>query len=790
MPYMYDMPTGRGTSADRARAVEAEYTGSEVELLKLLNGGYQQLSPFSEARGHGRAAEDEDSDVSQEQVQVTSPQVLILNPVPPCQSKTPSLDSHTYHTTTPFRCPPFICDLLRLRETPTLHLQEDYLLHKRYSRMSFNGRPYPPVPPDASTLSRPIDDWIHREKTLAPVGAMRVQDPMAQYYRDRQQSDPAPLVSSGNAYAYHHDPVPDALPGFSRQQQHSVWSPPRQAWLNFQPTEFRAPILHPRLVQLPERPITPHDTYRYPASHVDYTYVAPAIPEVSAESVNAAFAMWYAGQVIDVLVTPGQYRPGVGGAADELWGPRGREKDAWLRVGRSPPDYSKPWGRMGMTQTPVPKPRTVLHRRPELEVQDPWNVSCSRRNKPSPDFVSFILDTIQRMTISPTALVAAVWYLNGLGLHEGDGPKGAELREFLREYRLYEPEAVERRVATLGLILAGKWLDDNSFLTKSWCEVTTIPIKQIDRMERCALMDLHFSLFVPVSSWVDHVNKLYTALISKLLSDEVDHIVIPFIDQMVTDARDTELEDPLSVSSSPNYERRLSAEELPAAADQAISRDWGSFARPYVHVPNASAVWEGRDAEVDVEMERAERSVDALVNDEDWEVEEEEEEEFLDYDGAKRWLPPVSELKRSTSNSSDRSHGSANSQHHIATYPSQTNLEALDDCESFSRHRSSSEWSSVSSKPLKTFEWRSSDAFGYDQRVACCQRCDSQKSASKRSPLGALGHPNIGHPIEPGISIVRAPTQQYEPLSEFGHMGGNASSYLRINRWGASASRW
>ncbi|WWD17490.1 hypothetical protein CI109_101931 [Kwoniella shandongensis] len=723
MPYMYDMPVGHEVFSQRARGADVEYSGSDVELLKLLNGGYQRPSSFSEARGYGREAEVEEID-------------------------------------------------------------EDFMLSGRQARMSFNGHPYPSIGPEASAFSRPRDEWMYGDNTGAPRGAMHMQEPNFHHYNDRQE--PPLAFPSGNAFAFDHEPVPDPVIGYSRQQQHSVWSPPQQAWPNFQPTDFRAPLLHPRLVQLPERPITPHDTYRYPASHVEYTYVAPAIPEVSAESVNAAFAMWYAAQVINILDIPGQYRPGVGGASDELWGPGGREKDAWLRVGRSPPDYSKPWGRMGMTQTPVPKPRPVHHRRPELEARDPWNVAWSHADKPSPDFVSFILDMIQRMTISPTALVAGVWFLQGLGLHEGDGTKGAELRDFLREYRSYEPEAIERRVATLGLILAGKWLDDNSFLTKSWCEVTTIPVKQLDIMERCALHDLNFSLFVPVSSWVDHVNKLYTALISKVLPDEVDDIVIPFIDQMVTEAREVELDDPQSASSSPNYDRRLSAEELPAAADQAISRDWGSFARTYAQVPTDHAPWDTRGADIDVEMERAERSVDALVNEE----EDEEEEEFLDYDGAKRWLPPVSELKRSTSNSSERSYGSDNSHQRVTSYPSYTNHVAIDEFASSSRHRSSSDWTSLGSKPTKTSDWRSADAFDYDQRIApsCCQRCDGQKSVHKRSPLGSRGHPNIGYPIEPGISVVAPPTQLYEPISEFGYMG--ASSLSGTKRWGTSASQW
>jgi hypothetical protein len=82
--------------------------------------------------------------------------------------------------------------------------------------------------------------------------------------------------------------------------------------------------------------------------------------------------------------------------------------------------------------------------------------------------VAFVYDMMQRMSIPPTTVVAAVWFLKGLGLHEGDGESGFALRQFLGEQRWGDLEAVEKRVATLGLLLSGKWLDDNAYLTKSW----------------------------------------------------------------------------------------------------------------------------------------------------------------------------------------------------------------------------------------------------------------------------------------------------------------------------------
>ncbi|WWC70410.1 uncharacterized protein I206_104361 [Kwoniella pini CBS 10737] len=833
MPYIYDMPTN-GRDEYSRRSFESDKDHADVELLKLLNGGGYQKSvepqmhnlAYNQSHGYAqRVDEEEESDVSLQQAvdakAYSHPDLLTLSsldsPLLPIDFSTSN-----FADVTPFADPPFIIDLIHLRQFQCSEYDEqgDFFMNKRYPRMSLNGRAYPPVPPEASTIARPVDDWSDEE--MAPLRSQYdMQSPSQSGYNRHVRSfggEPSQTVYPQNksnllavepeSYAHYHQNQ-----GFSQQQPY-VWSPPHgENWSNTFAADFRAPYLHPRLVHLPEQPITPHDTYRYPASHVEQIYVAPAAPEVSVDTINAAFAMWYADQVINLLVAPGSFRPGVGGASDVIWGTAGVERESWLRQGRVLPDYSESWGRMGMTDTFKQATRkvSVSRRRPELELKDPYNVAWIHAIKPSSSLVSFVLDMIQRMTISPTALVSAVWYLHGLGLHEGDGDKGAQLRAFLQEHRSYESESVERRVATLGLILAGKWLDDNSFLTKSWCEVTTIPVKQIDRMERIALADLNFSLHVPVSSWVDHVNKLYASLISKILPDEIDLVVTPIIDEMVTDARNVELEDPQDGSPAlTQYERRASADELPAAADQAISRDWGTFARTY-----GISQQDLRDSEIDVEMERAERDVNALVADEysEEQEDEEEEEEFLDYDGAKKWLPTLSELKRSGSRSSDTSLSSYDSlslghkRGHAQpmTQPFHVPADLLD---TPSRQRSYSDWSHVSSRSDHSLDWESANDFLYPVNVTStkegcrkCQDCQHNYGLPK-----TIGYQDAGF-VEPGVHIVQPPRYDTRSQSRNGSQKKNgivtgkakegyglsgSISAAASKRWGKpiSAVRW
>ncbi|WVQ82400.1 hypothetical protein IAT38_004528 [Cryptococcus sp. DSM 104549] len=809
MPYMYEAPAGRDSVNKGNRGMESEFSRSEAELIKLLNGGGNGYETMRETRASAarKAEQAAERDVSwlptNEVIGRQSRRLTGASPIALPISSDILLDAASI---TPSPMPPFICDLLQLRDNPSRPLSPPQAIYARrnYQSATFNGRsshPFAAVPPDASTLPRPHDDWMYEDSIArAPVHAHDAAGFRPAPVADRHYPSPND-ASKGYLYqAEYADQV-----NFPGQQQH-VWSPPMSAW-DYQAQAqaghaYRAPVLPPRYVHLPEAPITPHDTYRYPTSHTEHIYVAPAVPEPSADAINHAFSVWYAGQVIHLLVTPGQFRAPAPGASDEIWGPGGREKDGWLRVGRTPPDYSKNWGRMGMTSTPKPQLRQKSQRRPEFEPRDPYNVAWAHAAKPSSSLVAFITDMIQRMTITPTALVAGVWFLAGLGLHEGDGAKGAKLRQFLRTHSSCEPEAVERRVATLGLILAGKWLDDNSFLTKSWCEVTTIPIKEIDAMEIHALIDLNWSLYVPVASWVDHVNKLFISLEDKPAHDEIDAIVLPIIDTMAKTARDVELDDPADLGLMPAMERRLSGDEF-AAADQATSRDWHTFARTYAHVQGSSDR-DGYEVEMQDEprdeFERlAERNVNMLleeeyVDDDELEVVEddvEDEEEFLEYDGAKRWLPPASELQRSSSNGSDRSsyggsYESAGGKRRLITQAAPTYVLPLEPFDGVAGQRSYADWSSISaSSKAKSSEprWGESlrTAHHQGEHAGFCGKCDCHDS-----PLSIRPHASQrGYPItiEPGVAIVP------EPVSEFGYMGAH-SAMTASKRWATSAAQW
>jgi len=383
---------------------------------------------------------------------------------------------------------------------------------------------------------------------------------------------------------------------------------------------------------------TPHDTYRYPVAHRDSVYIPQESESSNKDRLNDALSAYYVTEVTRLLVEPGQFRPGVGGQSEEIWGKAGRVREEYERVGLPAPDPSHAgyWGRMGMPTGPIAQPSRHRARTLQYEPYDPYKL-LRHRHHPRSTVVAFVKDILTRMTISPTAVITALWYLKGLGLHQGDGDKGEILRGYLHEAT--DEDDVLKRVVVLGLVLAGKWLDDNSFLTKSWNEVTRLPIRLIDTLERVALKDFHYSLHIPLPSWIEHITSAHIALLTDKVHSHTA-IIETVLDQMIGDARDALLHDPLDwmidnefqyASSTPNRNWRDTTRSLPTPSQEAPE-------------------WVDEDLSTDIE---AERNVAALVADDEVMLDDEEDEyDFVEYDGAKPWLPTMSDLRRSQSNSS------------------------------------------------------------------------------------------------------------------------------------------
>lgn len=289
--------------------------------------------------------------------------------------------------------------------------------------------------------------------------------------------------------------------------------------------------------------------------------------------------------------------------------------------------------------------------------------------------------------------------------------------------------------------------------------MTLIPITDIDRIERAALNDLHYSLHISVSAWSDHVNKLYATLADRLDLDSVDAIALPILDSMVTDAREQELADPrAAMSPSDPGIRRLSSQSTAAAADQAISRDWAMVAQSYaIHYPVEQPQQTGYGSAVDEEMLAAERTVNALVDDFD----EDEEEEFIEYDGAKRWLPMVSEIRRSESHSSNISDHSAGHGCEIEQWRQTVRAgeKATDILPAWAeshpvKTRSLDAWTGNAVPTAEPVTYNGTYLPPSPPPTQPC-KCPEHCAYKQNHPAGASAYKETGVYLEPGISVVR-----------------------------------
>lgn len=122
--------------------------------------------------------------------------------------------------------------------------------------------------------------------------------------------------------------------------------------------------------------------------------------------------------------------------------------------------------------------------------------------EPSPAFRRFVHQVLSQTLVSPTALLLALYYVRrqlpsiiGVGAGVSDEEMAA-----LSLYA-HPPSSAPFKLLTLGLMLANKYLDDNTFLNKTWHEVTGIPLAEINRMEAYFLCRTQYNIDVPQEPW-------------------------------------------------------------------------------------------------------------------------------------------------------------------------------------------------------------------------------------------------------------------------------------------------
>ena len=131
---------------------------------------------------------------------------------------------------------------------------------------------------------------------------------------------------------------------------------------------------------------------------------------------------------------------------------------------------------------------------------------------PPASFTRFAHQTLAQTLIQPTGVMLALWYISRSPIHEGGGEQGRQFRDGLRNCGDGATgEEIAKRVLTLGLAWANKWLEDNTYTNRSWSDVTRIPIGEINTLELLALSTMSFDLSVSVAEWSAWLNRIYSS---------------------------------------------------------------------------------------------------------------------------------------------------------------------------------------------------------------------------------------------------------------------------------------
>ncbi|KAG5652828.1 hypothetical protein H0H81_003452 [Sphagnurus paluster] len=135
--------------------------------------------------------------------------------------------------------------------------------------------------------------------------------------------------------------------------------------------------------------------------------------------------------------------------------------------------------------------------------------SFSQRPNPStthlqlvatPTFVQFMQKLLETTQVSQSVIVLSLHYIYRL-----------------KDRNRFTPaqSGSEFRIAVAGLMMANKFLDDNTYTNKTWSEVSGIDLTEINKMEREFLVAVDFNLYVDKPTYESWLNLLKGLVMAK-----------------------------------------------------------------------------------------------------------------------------------------------------------------------------------------------------------------------------------------------------------------------------------
>ncbi|EIW65113.1 uncharacterized protein TRAVEDRAFT_140498 [Trametes versicolor FP-101664 SS1] len=118
----------------------------------------------------------------------------------------------------------------------------------------------------------------------------------------------------------------------------------------------------------------------------------------------------------------------------------------------------------------------------------------------SPAFVRFMQKVLETTQVSQSVIVLSLRYIYRLKARNPytSGMAGSEYR-----------------VAIAALMLANKFVDDNTYTNKTWSEVSGIELSEVNRMEREFLLGIDFGLYVDKTTYESWLNLLKGLVMAK-----------------------------------------------------------------------------------------------------------------------------------------------------------------------------------------------------------------------------------------------------------------------------------
>ncbi|KAG0356120.1 hypothetical protein BGZ54_000842 [Gamsiella multidivaricata] len=119
--------------------------------------------------------------------------------------------------------------------------------------------------------------------------------------------------------------------------------------------------------------------------------------------------------------------------------------------------------------------------------------------QPKPVFRKFCLDVLSATLLSPSVVLLSLKYIQQLMINLKESNKIVNTGEGA-EYRFF----------TGALILANKFLDDNTFTNKTWADITGMKIKDVNHLEMQFLNGIDFRLFTSsdhYSEWLANLTQ-------------------------------------------------------------------------------------------------------------------------------------------------------------------------------------------------------------------------------------------------------------------------------------------